>query len=62
MLERRYLREDLARLTYEESLRLFTALWREASSLVRDFPGDWRDDIAPDLALARVLNGLPPHS
>lgn len=59
-LERRYARERLARLSYHEALDIFAAMWREASSLNPDFPADWQEDIAPDLELARVLNGLPP--
>ena len=61
-VERRYSREKLGNLTYHEALCLFTALWSEARSLNPCFPGDWRSDIEPDLAIARVLNGLPPHS
>lgn len=59
-LERRYAREHLGRLSYLDALAVFTALWREASDLNADFPGDWRDDIAADLEIARALNGLPP--
>lgn len=60
--ERRYSREHLARLSYGEALARFEALWREASALSPEFPGDWRDDLAPDLAMARALNGLPPKA
>jgi len=59
-LERRYAREQLGRLTYEEGLALFTALWCEARELNPDFPGEWQEDIAPALAMARAVNGLPP--
>ena len=61
-VERRYSREKLGNLTYHEALCLFTALWSEARSLNPCFADDWRSDIEPDLAIARVLNGLPPHS
>ncbi len=58
--ERRYTRETVAQLTYADALAIFQALWVEASELNPDFPGDWRSDIGPDLAIARALNGLPP--
>lgn len=46
--------------SYHEALAVFAALWREAAALRDDFPGDWREDIAPDIAVARALNGPPP--
>lgn len=58
-LERRYSRERWKGATFEEALAVFEGLWTEASALREDFPGDWREDIEPDLTLARVLNGLP---
>jgi len=33
---------------------------QEARLLRPDLGLDWRDDLAPDLAVARALNGLPP--
>ena len=59
--ERRYTRETVAQLTYADALAIFQALWVEASELCPDFPGDWRSDIEPDVAIARALNGLPPR-
>ena len=58
--ECRYTRETVAKLTYADALAIFQALWVEASELNPDFPGPWRSDIGPDLAIARALNGLPP--
>ncbi len=58
--ERRYTRTTVAQLTFVDALAIFQALWVEASELNPDFPGHWRSDIEPDLAIARVLNGLPP--
>ena len=58
--EHRYTRETVALLTYADALAIFQALWVEASKLNPDFPGDWRSDIEPDLAIARALNDLPP--
>jgi hypothetical protein len=58
-IERRHTRDVLAGRTYLEALIVFEALWRQASLLNPDFPGDWREDIAPDLVVARVLHGLP---
>lgn len=59
-VERAYAREVLGRLTYQEALAIFTALWSEALALNPDFPGGWEEDIQSDLTLARVLNGLSP--
>ncbi len=58
-MERQYTREVLASRTYVEALAVFEALWRQARLLNPEFPGDWREDIASDLVLARVLHGLP---
>ncbi|MGQ0814779.1 MAG: hypothetical protein ACT4O1_09980 [Gemmatimonadota bacterium] len=58
--ERRYASEELSKLSYADALAIFTALWREAVTLNPDFPGDWQDDLEPDLAVARAVNGLPP--
>jgi hypothetical protein len=58
-IERRHTRGVLAGRTYLEALAVFEALWRHARLLNPDFPGDWRQDIAPDLVVARVLHGLP---
>jgi hypothetical protein len=60
--ERRYAREQLGSLTYHEALARFAALWREARVLNPSFPGDWREDLAADFAIARAVNGLPPAS
>ncbi|MCI0434400.1 MAG: hypothetical protein L0271_12290 [Gemmatimonadetes bacterium] len=61
-LERAFAHERLSSLTYPEALAIFTGLWREALALNADFPGDWRADLEPDLAVARAVNGLPPRS
>lgn len=59
-IQRRYSREVLAERTYQEAVAMFEALWRQALRLNPEFPGDWREDIASDLAVARAVNGLPP--
>ena len=56
----RYEREALADLSYEEALERFSALWDEACELGAVDTDDWLTDLKPDLAIARVLNGLPP--
>ena len=58
-LEESYEAETYGTMSYEEALRRFTALWVEARKLNPDFAEDWEDDIESDLAIARVLNGLP---
>ena len=57
-LERRYVREFIAPLSYRGALDRFTALWQHARLLNPDFPGDWEHDVAADVELARVLNGV----
>lgn len=59
-LEARYQREGFRDLTYEGALALFTALWVEARALHPDLGRDWLEDLEPDLAIARAVNGLPP--
>ncbi|MDP2956357.1 MAG: hypothetical protein Q8N53_08040 [Longimicrobiales bacterium] len=60
--ERRYARERGRDATYAGALEVFTALWVEAAALNPDFRADWREDIEPDLAIARALNELPPDA
>lgn len=57
-LERRYTREFITPLSYLQALDRFSALWEHARLLNADFPGDWERDVAADLELARVLNGV----
>ncbi|HEX9886710.1 MAG TPA: hypothetical protein VGA70_09490 [Longimicrobiales bacterium] len=49
-------------LPHDRALEMFTALWCEARLLDPNFPGDWREDLEPDLAVARAVNGLPPDA
>jgi hypothetical protein len=49
---------ELGSLTYREALARFTALWVYAQRVSPDFSLPWQDDVAPDLELARVLNGI----
>lgn len=60
--EARYQREAFRGLTYEQALARFAALWAEARALNPDLGSDWLEDLAPDLAVARAVNGLPPGS
>ena len=59
-LEREYGREAFRGLTYERALELFAALWLEARALNPEIGSDWEEDLEPDLAVARAVNGLPP--
>lgn len=58
--ERRQAREHAP--SYERALAIFAALWAEARLLDPGFPHPerWEEDLAPDLAVARALNDLPP--
>jgi len=58
-LNRRYEREAFAGLSYDVALQRFAALWAEARELGAIDTEDWLTDLKPDLAIARVLNGLP---
>lgn len=58
--EARYARDRVGALPFQEALEVFEALWAEARALNPDFPSDWREDIEPDLQVARGVNGLPP--
>lgn len=60
--EARYGREAFRDWSYAQALALFSALWQEARALHAVSGDDWRDDLAPALAMARALNGLPPSS
>lgn len=60
--EREYARSRGKTATYAGALEIFEALWAEAKALNPDFPGDWETDLAPDLAVARAINGLPPDA
>jgi len=59
--ERRDARRRYADMSFEEALGLFEALWAQAAALNPDFPGDWREDLGGDYAIARAINGLPPR-
>ena len=59
-LNRRFEREALADLTYEAALQRYSGLWEEARELGVVDTEDWLTDLKPDLAIARVLNDLPP--
>lgn len=58
--EAEYARERIGAMSFGEALALFEGLWAEARALNPDFPTDWRDDLEPDLQVARAVNGLPP--
>ena len=60
--EAQYGREAYRGVSYQQALELFEALWVEAQALNPDFAADWLDDLEPDLAVARAVNGLPPAS
>ncbi len=58
-LNAQFRRERLGALTYEQALAIFAALWDHARRVNPNVGGDWERDIAADIILARVLNGLP---
>ena len=60
-LEARYTREAFRDWSYLQALELFAAMWQEARALHPTLGADWQNDLAPDLAMARALNGLPPR-
>ncbi len=60
--EARYSRDAYRDLTYPAALALYTGLWLEARLLNPDAANDWEHDLAADIAVARAVNGLSPHS
>lgn len=58
-LEAQFAREAYKGLTYAQALERFTALWQLVREL-RPESADWLDDLEPDFAIARAVNGLPP--
>ena len=58
--ESHYQRTAYQGMTFPEALARYRAMWHQARLLRPDLGSDWRDDLAPDLAVARALNGLPP--
>jgi len=59
-LEERYQREAFRQLTLEDAMERFAALWAEARELNPDLGKNWLEDLEPDFAVARAVNGLPP--
>jgi hypothetical protein len=59
-VERQHARNRLGGMTYQEALAIFSALWQEAHTINPGYESEWLVDIAPDLAVARAVNGLPP--
>jgi len=57
-----YERTAYADLSYADALARFAALWSEARALNPSLGDDWAEDLAPDLAIARAVNGLPPRT
>ncbi|MFQ5743634.1 MAG: hypothetical protein ACE5HV_08605 [Acidobacteriota bacterium] len=61
-LDRRYQSEVFRGLSYQQALQRFASLWAEARQLNPEAGDDWLEDLAPDLAVARAVNGLPPDA
>jgi len=58
--ERRFEGETYSDLAYAGALARYAALWAYARELSPDVGTDWQDDLEPDLAIARAVNGLSP--
>ncbi len=59
-LEAEFERSVYGSMTYGKALERFAALWSEACLLNPAMGQDWLEDLAPDLAVARAVNGLSP--
>jgi hypothetical protein len=59
-LEAEFERSVYGPMTYGEALVRFAALWAEARLLNPEMGKDWLEDLQPDFAVARAVNGLPP--
>ena len=53
-------RETYVSMEYPEALKRFAVLWHQARLLNPQIGQSWEEDIQTDIALARILNGLPP--
>ncbi len=51
-----------ASMDYPEALARFAALWHQAMLLNPQRGQSWEEDVKPDIVLARILNGLSPHT
>ncbi len=58
--EAEYQRTAYRDLSMPEALALYQRLLDEARVLDPTFGRDWLADLAPDLAIARAINGLAP--
>ena len=61
-LEARYAAGAHGAMSLPQALAWYAAALAEARPLRPDLGADWREDIEPDLAIARAVNGLPPTS
>ena len=59
-LEAAFARQAYADMTYAAALERFTALLALAQEVRPVAEEDWLEDLEPDLAVARAVNGLPP--
>lgn len=59
--ERLDTRRRFGDMSFSEALAMIEALWSEAAGLDPDFPRRWQSDFETDFAIARGINGLPPH-
>jgi hypothetical protein len=55
-----YQRTAYRELSLPDALALYQRLLGEARVLDPGFGQDWQADLAPDLAIARAINGLAP--
>jgi hypothetical protein len=60
VFEARYAEGAYGALTLPEALAWYAAALAEARAVRPDLGADWRDDLEPDFAIARAVNGLPP--
>ena len=62
----RFERDDTRRrfsdMPFAEALALFESLWAHSVTLGYEDRRDWRTDLESDFAIARAINGLPPHA
>ena len=59
-LEDRLARSATAQMTFAQALAWYEGALAEVRALRPDFDADWLEDLAPDFAIARAVNGLPP--
>jgi hypothetical protein len=61
-LEAEFARATYGPMTFAEALARFAALWAAARAINPALGENWMEDLEPDFAVARAVNGLAPSA